>query len=219
MLRFLDGQRLAVDDGVGDGSPSGLEQPLDRTPRYIHRLCRLFLMETFVVAEGDRFEFIETDLDDVCLRERDPCRLEQVEAGKSTTGTRLFRSRHGASIELLRKRGKKTSPCVSVHMRIRWRARSRGSRRFQRAPKEEHHARTRWNRAGRRWPHDWWGLGRLRTPRNHKGHRMGRRPRSRLRSRARKRFRMESRHGIRTRPRVCRRRHGRRPGTVCRRWR
>jgi len=99
MLRFFDRQGLAVNDGIGDGSPSRLEKPLNRSSRHGHRLCSLLLMEAFVVAESDRLEFIQADFDDIGLGQRDPGRLEEVEAGEPATGTRLLRSRHVASID------------------------------------------------------------------------------------------------------------------------
>jgi len=67
MLRFLDGQRFAVDDGIGNRSSPRLQEPLDCPSGYVHRLGSLFLMEAFVVAEGNRLELVQSDLDHIRL--------------------------------------------------------------------------------------------------------------------------------------------------------
>jgi len=67
MLRFLNRQRLAVDDGVDDLSSAALQQPLDRSSRDFHLLRCLLLMQSLVVAESQCLQFIEADLDKLGL--------------------------------------------------------------------------------------------------------------------------------------------------------
>jgi len=107
MLRFLDRQSFPVDDRVRNLPPSLLQQPLNRSTRDIHGFGRLFLMQPFEVAERDRLEFIEPDLDDLRLRERNPGRLEEIEPAKAAAVSWLLRTRHLFSIDGNRQRDKK----------------------------------------------------------------------------------------------------------------
>lgn len=56
--------------------PSGLKETLDCPTRDAHFLSGLLLLLPFEVAQAHCFQLVQPELDDLQLRQRNPCRLE-----------------------------------------------------------------------------------------------------------------------------------------------
>jgi hypothetical protein len=59
----VDGDGLAVDEGVGDLLVSGLYNPPEGLPRDVHAHRRFLLIQTLQVCQAYRLQFINRQLD------------------------------------------------------------------------------------------------------------------------------------------------------------
>ena len=94
MLGILERKGLSFSDGREQLLPSGLQEPLDCPARDAHCLSGLLLLLPVEVAQAHGFQLVQPEFDDLQLRQRNPRRLEQIEAFDSTAVAKLLSARH-----------------------------------------------------------------------------------------------------------------------------
>lgn len=88
---------LAFADRTEKLLATGLQEPLHGTPRDPHQLGGLPLLFVFEIAKAHRLELVETELDDVELRERYARRFEQIETVDAAAVAELLPAGHGCA--------------------------------------------------------------------------------------------------------------------------